>query len=102
MLFLDNSANFQSKLMILASGVASPICWEGGGQSKRPLPFLTEFPLFHDFLLLFPDFSQILAIFLLSGGTLNPLTPSGYATDFGTRIPPILSNLVDLAQAEKH
>ena len=64
------------------SSVASPICQER--QSERTLLifplfliFSLFFPIFPDFLPLLPDFWQF---FRCQGGTLPPLTSSGYAT----------------------
>ena len=66
------------------SSIASPICQEG--QSEKTFPifplFLNFFPLFSNFSWFSPSFSWFLAIFFCcQGGTLPPLTPSGYATD---------------------
>ena len=50
-------------------------------EPSRFLFFLPDsssfFPIFHDFFLFFPIFGKF---FVVRGGTLPPLTPSGYAT----------------------
>ena len=50
-------------------------------EPSRFLPFLPDsssfFPIFPDFFLFFPIFGTF---FVVRGGTLLPLTPSGYAT----------------------
>ena len=62
--------------MAIISSVASPICQEG--QSERT--FLI-FAFSSRFFLFFPLFFPILGkFFAVRGGTLPPLTPSGYAT----------------------
>ena len=73
----------------MASGVASPICWGvgGGGQSKRPLPFLPDFPSFSQFFPLFPNFPPLFLdfgkYFAVRGALCPPWPPSCYATENG-------------------